>query len=57
MCGLENIVLDLITEYADDFWRRQRRRWEHGEADGVYFLNENDCLQQVITHALGGART
>ena len=31
----------LITEYADDFWRRQRRRWEHGELE-VVTLAEDD---------------
>ena len=29
---------------------RSASEWK---TDGVYFLNENDCLQQVITHALG----
>ncbi len=41
MRELENIAVDLITEYADDFWRRQRRRWEHGELE-VVTLNEDD---------------
>ena len=41
MHGLENIALDLITEYADNFWRRQRRRWEHGELE-VVTLAEDD---------------
>ena len=41
MRGLENIALDLITEYADNFWRRQRRRWEHDEIE-VVALEEDD---------------
>ena len=41
MRGLENIAVDLITEYADNFWRRQRRRWEHGELE-VVTLAEDD---------------
>ena len=41
MRGLENIALDLLTEYADNFWRRQRRRWEHDEIE-VVALEEGD---------------
>ena len=41
MRGLENIALDLITEYADTFWRRQRRRWEHDELE-IVTLAEDD---------------
>ena len=41
MRGLENIVVDLITEYADDFWRRKRRRWEHVELE-IVALDEDD---------------
>ena len=26
--ALEGVALDLITEYARDYWRRQRRQWE-----------------------------
>ena len=32
---LEDIAVDLIAEYADVFYRRQRRRWEHGEIEVV----------------------
>ena len=38
---LEDIAVDLITEYADVFYRRQRRRWEHGEIE-VVTLNADD---------------
>ena len=41
MRGLENIAVDLITEYADNFWRRKRRRWEHNELE-VVALDEDD---------------
>ena len=50
MRGLENIAVDLITEYADDFWRRQRRRWEHGEFE-VVTVDEDDP-NNVITYEL-----
>ena len=38
---LEDVALDLLTEYASQFWRRQRRRWEHERID-VVALDEND---------------
>ena len=38
---LEDIAVDLIAEYADVFYRRQRRRWEHGEIE-VVTLTEAD---------------
>ena len=41
MRELENIALDLLTEYADNFWRRERRRWEHDEIE-VVALEEDD---------------
>ena len=50
MRGLENIAVDLITEYADNFWRRQRRRWEHDELE-VVTLEEDDA-NNVLTHEL-----
>ena len=31
------------------------RRVNEWKGDGVYFLNEADCLKQIIGHALGGA--
>ena len=41
MRGLENIAVDLITEYTDDFWRKKRRHWEHGELE-VVTLSKDD---------------
>ena len=38
---LEDVALDLITEYADQFWRKQRRQWEHDKIE-VVTLDEND---------------
>ena len=39
--GLEDVALDLITEYADQFWRRQRQQWEHDKIE-VVTLDEDD---------------
>ena len=33
--ALENIAINLITEYADQFWRRQRRKWEYQNMEVV----------------------
>ncbi len=41
ICGLEDVALDLITEYADQFWRKQRRQWEYDKIE-VVTLDEND---------------
>ena len=38
---LEDVALDLITEYADQFWRRRRRHWEHAKIEAVT-LDEDD---------------
>ena len=38
---LEDVTLDLITEYADQFWRKQRRRWEQDNIE-VVTLDEDD---------------
>ena len=38
---LEDVALDLITEYANQFWRRQRRQWEHARIE-VVTLDEDD---------------
>ena len=38
---LEQIAVDLITEYADQFWREQRRRWESENIE-VVALDESD---------------
>ena len=38
---LEQIAVDLITEYADQFWREQRRCWESENIE-VVTLGEED---------------
>lgn len=38
---LEEIALDLLTEYADRFWRARRRRWEHARIE-VAPLTQDD---------------
>ena len=38
---LEDIAVDLLGAYAERFWRRERRRWEHNEIE-VAALDEND---------------
>ena len=39
--ALEGIAVHLITQYADEFWRRQRRQWERDRIE-VVRLDEND---------------
>ena len=39
--GLEDAAVDLITKYADQFWRKQRRQWEHQKIE-VITLKESD---------------
>ena len=39
--ALEGIAVDLVTEYADQFWRKRRRRWEHEQME-VVALTEDD---------------
>ena len=39
--ALEDVAVDLITEYAEQFWRRERRRWEHDKIE-VVTLDEGD---------------
>ena len=39
--ALEDIAVDLVTEYADQFWRKRRRRWEHEQIE-VVALTEDD---------------
>ena len=41
MRRLEDVALDLLTEYADRFWRRERRRWEHDRIE-IVSLHEDD---------------
>ncbi len=48
--GLEDIALDLMTEYADQFWRKQRRRWESDNIE-VVTLDESD-LNNVGSYEL-----
>ena len=38
---LENVVVELIAEYADRFWRSQRRKWEYKNIE-VTKLDETD---------------
>ena len=39
--ALEDVAVDLVTEYADQFWRKQRRQWEHEQIE-VVALTEDD---------------
>ena len=39
--GLEDVAVDLVTEYAERFWRGRRRRWEHHRIE-VVTLDEDD---------------
>ena len=39
--ALEDIAVDLVTEYADQFWRKRRRQWEHEQIE-VVALAEDD---------------
>ena len=36
------MAVDLIAEYAEQFWRKQRRQWEHKEIE-VTTLEQNDA--------------
>lgn len=38
---LEDIFIDLLTQYAEQFWRKRRRRWEHDKLELVP-LDETD---------------
>ena len=38
---LEDVAVDLISEYADHFWRRQRRKWESNNFE-VVTLDQDD---------------
>ena len=38
---LEDVAVDLISEYADRFWRRQRRKWESNNIE-VVTLDRDD---------------
>ena len=39
--ALEDLAVELITVYAERFWRRERRRWEHDRIE-VVSLDEGD---------------
>ena len=39
--ALEGIAVDLITEYAAEFWKHRRRQWERDRIE-VVRLDEND---------------
>jgi len=39
--ALEDVAVELATEYADQFWRKRRRRWEHKQIE-VVALTEED---------------
>ena len=52
---LEQIVIDLITEYADQFWREQRRHWESENIE-VVTLDEGD-RNNVKTYELSVEET
>ena len=41
MRRLEDLAVDLLTDYADRFWRARRRRWEHGRIE-VVTLDRDD---------------
>ena len=41
--ALEGVAVNLITEYAGDYWRRQRRRWERDRIEVV-------TLRDDLTH-------
>ena len=47
---MEDIAVDLLTEYADRFWSKQRQRWEHDRIE-VVTLDENDP-NNVVTYEL-----
>ena len=42
MGELEEVAVDLIAEYAEQFWRKQRRQWEHKKIE-VTTLDQNDA--------------
>lgn len=39
--ALEDVAINLLTKYADQYWRKQRRKWEHENVE-VVTLDEND---------------
>lgn len=51
---LHAYVLSTTAASLIDDGARSADAWKE---DGVYFLNEDDCLKQVVGHALETART
>ena len=49
VCRLHAYVLSVTPAAQVDAGARSAADWKR---DGVYFLNERDCLQEVIAHAL-----
>ena len=45
----ENLAVDLISEYADEYWRWERRKWEHEHMNLVPLDNENPNYFGVYT--------
>ena len=39
--ALEEVAVELLTEYAEQFWRKERRQWEHDRIE-VVTLDEDD---------------
>ena len=39
--ALEDVAVDLVTEYADQFWRKRRRRWEHDQIEVVALADDD----------------
>ena len=48
--ALEEIAVDLIAEYAGQYWRKQRRRWEHKQIE-IVTLTEDDP-NKIDSHRL-----
>ena len=48
---LRAYILSVTRASEIDDGSRRASEWKK---DGVYFLNDPDCLKQVITHALSG---
>ena len=48
--ALEEIAVDLIAEYAGQYWRKQRRRWEHKQIK-IVTLTEAD-RNKIGSHKL-----
>ena len=48
---LENVAIDLITEYTDQFWRRQRRKWEYRNMEVIKLstADQNNIEEHQLT--------